>query len=315
MSNYTVTTNFTAKDSLPSGDAGKVIKGADHQTEYNNIATAVNSKADTASPSFTGTMTLAPTVAGDASVTGTLTLSKNLAGSFLPAGVIMQYGGAAAPTGWLLCDGSAIDRTTYSVLFTAISTTYGTGNGTTTFNLPDLRGRLPIGSGTGVTTEACTTQSGGGLVVASNNTKWITGMPVVFSNITTFTGISAGPTYYVIRSSSTLIKFATTLANAQNGTVDVTIVGASGTATVTYTATARTLGELGGEEAHAMSSTELLSHTHALSNGASFWTNGGVSGANSGGSPLASATLNNTGGNAAMNIMQPFVVVNYIIKT
>jgi len=62
-----------------------------------------------------------------------------------PPGVIVDYGGAAAPDGWLICDGSAISRTTYAALFTAIGTWWGTGDGTTTFNLPDLRGRMTSG--------------------------------------------------------------------------------------------------------------------------------------------------------------------------
>lgn len=53
------------------------------------------------------------------------------------------------PTGWLLCDGSAVSRSTYAALFAVIGTTFGAGNGTTTFNLPDFRGRAPIGVGTG----------------------------------------------------------------------------------------------------------------------------------------------------------------------
>lgn len=58
MSNYTITTDFGAKDALNTGDAGKVIKGAEFTTEFEAIKTAVNSKADTASPTFTGTVTL-----------------------------------------------------------------------------------------------------------------------------------------------------------------------------------------------------------------------------------------------------------------
>jgi len=61
------------------------------------------------------------------------------------AGVIKMYGGSTAPNGYLLCDGSEVNRTTYATLFAAIGTTYGVGNGTTTFNLPDLRGRVPGG--------------------------------------------------------------------------------------------------------------------------------------------------------------------------
>lgn len=63
----------------------------------------------------------------------------------LPAGIMLPYGGTAAPTGWLLCDGSAVSRATYAALFTALGTAYGAGDGTTTFNLPDLRGRVPAG--------------------------------------------------------------------------------------------------------------------------------------------------------------------------
>jgi len=58
MSNYTVTTDFAAKDSLPSGDSGKIIRGSEFTTEFNNISTAIASKANTASPTFTGTVTI-----------------------------------------------------------------------------------------------------------------------------------------------------------------------------------------------------------------------------------------------------------------
>lgn len=68
-----------------------------------------------------------------------------------PAGFIQMFGGTSGsiPSGWLLCDGSAVSRTTYADLFTAIGTSWGTGDGSTTFNVPDLRGRAPIGVGTG----------------------------------------------------------------------------------------------------------------------------------------------------------------------
>ena len=68
MSNYSKTTNFTVKDNLPTGNPAKIIRGGEIDDELDNIQTAVNSKSDTASPTFTGTVT-APTV----SVTGTLT--------------------------------------------------------------------------------------------------------------------------------------------------------------------------------------------------------------------------------------------------
>ena len=63
-------------------------------------------------------------------------------------GEIRQFAGSTAPVNWLICDGSAVSRDTYSELFAVIGTTYGSGNGSTTFNIPDLRGRFPIGSNT-----------------------------------------------------------------------------------------------------------------------------------------------------------------------
>jgi len=69
MANYTKTTNFASKDSLPSGNAGKIIKGTEINTEYDNIATAVATKADIAPPTFTGTATVA-TLSVTTSITG-----------------------------------------------------------------------------------------------------------------------------------------------------------------------------------------------------------------------------------------------------
>lgn len=66
-------------------------------------------------------------------------------GGLAPAGVVLPFAGSTAPTGWLLCFGQAVSRTTYAVLFTALGTAYGAGDGSTTFALPDLRGRIPGG--------------------------------------------------------------------------------------------------------------------------------------------------------------------------
>lgn len=63
-----------------------------------------------------------------------------------PIGKIDMFAGVSAPSGWLLCDGSTISRSVYSELFEVIGTIYGDGDGETTFNLPDMRGRMPIGS-------------------------------------------------------------------------------------------------------------------------------------------------------------------------
>jgi hypothetical protein len=63
----------------------------------------------------------------------------------VPAGTISPFAGSSAPAGWLLCEGQAVSRTTYAVLFAAISTAYGVGDGATTFNVPNLKKRFPIG--------------------------------------------------------------------------------------------------------------------------------------------------------------------------
>lgn len=77
---------------------------------------------------------------------------KNVLNELLPLpthtakiGEIIAYAGNNEPLGWLKCDGRAISRTTYSALFTVIGTTYGSGDGSTTFNLPDLKGRTIVG--------------------------------------------------------------------------------------------------------------------------------------------------------------------------
>lgn len=81
------------------------------------------------------------TVVGDLNAT---TVKQN-SFALLPIGVILPYGGTSAPSGYLFCYGQAVSRTTYATLFTAIGTTYGSGDGSTTFNLPDLRGRVIAG--------------------------------------------------------------------------------------------------------------------------------------------------------------------------
>jgi microcystin-dependent protein len=81
-------------------------------------------------------------LAGSLDVSGGVTIDGN---AILPVGVILPYGGSTAPAAWLLCDGSAKSRTTYASLFAAIGTSYGVGDGSTTFNVPDLRGRVPAG--------------------------------------------------------------------------------------------------------------------------------------------------------------------------
>lgn len=95
--------------------------------------------------------------AGD-TMTGALTLSGNPtvdlhaapkqyvdAIPVIPSGSVNAFAGSSAPSGWLMCDGTAVSRTTYSALYAVVGTTYGSGDGSTTFNVPDLRNRVPAG--------------------------------------------------------------------------------------------------------------------------------------------------------------------------
>lgn len=113
-----------------------------------NIQTQIDSKAPSASPSFTG-VPLAPTASAGTNTTqlATTAFVGAAVSVGMPTGAIIPFAGSTAPTGWLLCDGGSTGllRTTYAALFAVIGTTYGSGDGSTTFNVPDLRGRVVAG--------------------------------------------------------------------------------------------------------------------------------------------------------------------------
>jgi microcystin-dependent protein len=89
---------------------------------------------------------------------------SSAAGGLAPTGVVLPFAGSTAPTGWLLCFGQAVSRTTYAALFAVLSTTYGAGDGSTTFALPDLRGRVAAGlDNMGGTAASRLTTAGAGL--------------------------------------------------------------------------------------------------------------------------------------------------------
>ena len=132
---------------LSSTNTNPIITGTDGYfrcfvAEAVLIKLVVNNASDVPQFTFDNLEPMPDTTAATPSVTA------------VPTGGIIAYGAATAPTGFLLCDGSIVSRSTYDDLFAAISTTYGAGNGTTTFGLPDLRQRFPLGlaaSGTGST--------------------------------------------------------------------------------------------------------------------------------------------------------------------
>jgi len=119
--------------------AGNVTIDPDGSETINGSST-LNVRAGSSVTIHTnGTAWYATTHVPEAGTVGTSQLAFGMTGMLAP------FAGSSAPTGWLLCYGQAVSRTTYADLFSAISTTYGTGDGSTTFNLPDLRGRSVFG--------------------------------------------------------------------------------------------------------------------------------------------------------------------------
>lgn len=143
MSNYTKATNFAAKDALPVGDASKKVKGVEVDNEFNAISNAISTKADSNSPTFTGTPS-APTAAAGTSTTQIATTAFVTANS-VPAGAILLWSGSVAsiPTGFVICDG--------------------------TNSTPDLRNRFVVGAGSTYAVDA-TGGSADAVVVQHNHT-------------------------------------------------------------------------------------------------------------------------------------------------
>jgi len=146
MSNYIKATNFTAKDALPSGNSGKIIKGTEIDVELTAVASAISSKADTASPTFSGSP-LAPTASAGTNTTQIATtafVTTAITSAFPSGGIILWSGSVATiPSGWVLCNGS---------------------NST-----PDLRDRFVVGAGSTYAV-AATGGSANAIVVSHTHT-------------------------------------------------------------------------------------------------------------------------------------------------
>jgi microcystin-dependent protein len=101
-------------------------------------------------------------------------LGNNIANTYQPAvvGAVIAFAGSTSPAGWLLCDGSAISRTQYNKLFGVIGTTYGAGDGTDTFNLPNLIDKFVEGSATAGTEHSAGLPNITGTLVAPANGGW-----------------------------------------------------------------------------------------------------------------------------------------------
>lgn len=200
---------------------------------------------------------------------------------------------------------------------------WGFGDGSTTFNVPDLRGLTTVGRATSAQTFKIVFESGA--VNTTNDT--IDVLDRVFPSqgqavVLTTTGgapggLTASSTYYVIRSgTATTIKLASSLANANAGTAIDLTTGGSGVHTLTFTTrTHPNIGYKGGEDSHAIATTELASHSHTYTGGGNLTSNGLAGQSNAILPGRDDGPTQSAGGNTAHNNMQPFVVVNYIVKT
>lgn len=136
-------------------DKGEPLTPVEHDQNLQNLKEAIEALQDLVGVVLNedGTLKDGAVSATAKMVNGIITLAT-LNGDLqtmlkVPAGSVVDFAGATVPTGWLLCNGAAVSRATYAALYTAIGTTWGAGDGVTTFNLPNFAGRVTLGSGSG----------------------------------------------------------------------------------------------------------------------------------------------------------------------
>lgn len=220
-------------------------------------------------------------------------------------GLMLPYAGSTSPSGWLLCSGQTVSRTTYAALFEVIGTTYGTGDGTTTFGIPDMRGRAAAGKDNMGGTAAGrlninttgTTANASNIITAIPSTAGLSIGMAVFG-----AGVPANATISDINSGSQITISSNCTASASGVALRFGVVDGA------------TLGATGGNQAHTLIAKQMPSHTH------------GVGYANNQGMPNGGNTVavwgqtsynpsQSAGSDQAHPNVQPTMVTNYVIKT
>lgn len=219
----------------------------------------------------------------------------------IPPGSITGYGGSAAPSGWLLCGGAAVSRETYATLFGVIGTTYGVGDGSTTFNIPNLKQKFPLGkadSGTGNVLG----QVGGAIdhthTVASHTHTF----SIASSGTHTHTTASAGGHEHGGVTGTTNLAHTHSFSDTSSGPSATTASTQQGADvwTPTTTHTHNVSGTTGSAlTTHSHTINDVGGHTHTISGDGSHTHTG-------------TTALGGTGTTNANN--PPYLVINYIIK-
>jgi microcystin-dependent protein len=224
----------------------------------------------------------------------------------LPPGIVLPYAGSAAPNGWLLCYGQAVSRITYATLFAAVGTTYGVGDGSTTFNLPDARGRVIAGrdnmggtdaSRLGVTLSGTTTASSAVVTGLSSTTALSIGMLAIGANI------PAGATIASIDSATQVTLSTGTGVLAGTASIRFCILDS------------QTLGASGGIAVQTLTAPQIPSHTHTITGTSASAVGAGAGNGIFNNSANLPITTNATGGGQAHPNVQPTLMLNKIIKT
>jgi microcystin-dependent protein len=161
----------------------------------------------------------------DASITQAK-LATALQAFLVPPSRIAAFAGDTAPNGWLMCDGLAYSRTTYATLFSTVGIRFGQGDGTTTFNVPDLRGRFLRGVNSGAFGISKTGSGTAGSNQATFTAHGLLSGAEIQTQSGSLAGLSAATTYYVIYVNDNTLAFATSLANALANT-RISISGAN----------------------------------------------------------------------------------------
>ena len=239
-----------------AGISGTVNAGANVNVGSNLIATGasisgnliVASNIFATTGNFSGNVSATNLTAAAASITGNLNVNGVLTSPTLPVGTantavattafaqaVMPTGGlmmwptASAPTGWLLCNGSAVSRTTYAALFSVIGTTFGVGDNSTTFNLPNYNNRVPVGAG-GLYTVGATGGSKDAITVAHTHTLSGGGATGTFvTGVSASTSRTSFQTDFFGTQAVTNVSVGTTTGSPSYTNPTVNSTGSSGT--------------------------------------------------------------------------------------